>query len=420
VAGNTSSAGKPDVSGALISGSHNLVGDTTGSTGITDSAKGDLAGNSDTPLAPKLAALADNGGPTQTRALLSGSSAINAGDAATCAATDPRGYIRLLPCDIGAYEVGASMVVNQQPTLDQPASLRILEDAGQQTIDLGGIGAGSGESQLLLISAVSSNPALISNPVVSYTHPNASGSLSFTPAENANGTATIIVTVRDDGGTNSGGVDTLVRTFTVQISAMNDAPDFTATSNQTVQPEAGPQTVAGWASGFSPGPSDEATQTLLSYTVVGNSAPELFASAPAVDASGMLTYTPKPGARGTATLGVVVRDSGGTASGGVDTSTVHTFTITIGGNYTSICHFRSIHNRIGAVGMSFCNEIHIQYFEVEDMHPHHHPCRAKDTRAAHRCGNCRGRGDCARPDRDAGSARAATYAYTNHRYWSGA
>jgi hypothetical protein len=30
----------------------------------------------------------------------------------------------------------------------------------------------------------------------------------------------------------------------------------------------------------------------------------------------------------------VVRDSGGTASGGVDTSTVRTFTITIGGSYS--------------------------------------------------------------------------------------
>src|SRR6185436_7486747 len=93
------------------------------------------------------------------------------------------------------------------------------------------------------------------------------------------------------------------------------------------------QTVTGWASGFSPGPSDEASQTLLGYRVVSNSAPELFSAAAAIDASGTLTYTPKPGARGTATIGVVVRDSGGTANGGTDTSTVRTFTITFGGGY---------------------------------------------------------------------------------------
>jgi hypothetical protein len=123
VADNTSSAGKPDLSGSLTSGGHNLIGDTTGSSGVTASANGDLAGSGAITLGPKLAALADNGGPTQTRALLSASPAIDAGDGATCAATDQRGYIRIMPCDIGAYEVGASMVVNQQPTLDQPANL---------------------------------------------------------------------------------------------------------------------------------------------------------------------------------------------------------------------------------------------------------------------------------------------------------
>jgi hypothetical protein len=93
---------------------------------------------------------------------------------------------------------------------------------------------------------------------------------------------------------------------------------------------AGAQAVSGWASGFTPGPADEAGQTVLAYTVVSNSAPSLFASAPAIDTSGRLTYTPKPGALGTAVIGVVARDSGGTAKGGIDTSTVRTFTITIG------------------------------------------------------------------------------------------
>jgi CSLREA domain-containing protein len=52
-------------------------------------------------------ALASNGGPTQTHALLGGSAAINT--APTCAGltTDQRGYIRVAPCDIGAFEFGA-------------------------------------------------------------------------------------------------------------------------------------------------------------------------------------------------------------------------------------------------------------------------------------------------------------------------
>ena len=50
---------------------------------------------------------------------------------------------------------------------------------------------------------------------------------------------------------------------------------------------------------------------------------------PAVSASGALTYTPGPDANGVATVSVWIHDNGGTANGGVDTSTVQTFTITV-------------------------------------------------------------------------------------------
>jgi CSLREA domain-containing protein len=55
---------------------------------------------------PMLGPLADNGGQTQTRALLPGSPAIDAGDNAGCPATDQRGVSRPqgVACDIGAYE----------------------------------------------------------------------------------------------------------------------------------------------------------------------------------------------------------------------------------------------------------------------------------------------------------------------------
>ncbi|MCC6298767.1 MAG: hypothetical protein IT314_05685, partial [Anaerolineales bacterium] len=55
---------------------------------------------------PNLAPLADNGGPTQTHALLAGSSAIDTGNAGACPSTDQRGVTRPqgAVCDIGAYE----------------------------------------------------------------------------------------------------------------------------------------------------------------------------------------------------------------------------------------------------------------------------------------------------------------------------
>ena len=48
--------------------------------------------------------LADNGGPTLTHALLAGSVAIDAGNAAVCPATDQRGVLRDASCDVGAFE----------------------------------------------------------------------------------------------------------------------------------------------------------------------------------------------------------------------------------------------------------------------------------------------------------------------------
>lgn len=62
---------------------------------------GDQAG-----VDPGLGALADNGGRTQTQALLAGSPAIDAAAAATCPATDQRGVARPqgAGCDSGAFE----------------------------------------------------------------------------------------------------------------------------------------------------------------------------------------------------------------------------------------------------------------------------------------------------------------------------
>jgi hypothetical protein len=56
---------------------------------------------------PQLAALADNGGGTQTMALPNASPAVGAGNNATCPATDQRGVARPqgARCDIGAFEL---------------------------------------------------------------------------------------------------------------------------------------------------------------------------------------------------------------------------------------------------------------------------------------------------------------------------
>ncbi|MEG4110283.1 Calx-beta domain-containing protein, partial [Microcoleus sp. S13_C5] len=91
--------------------------------------------------------------------------------------------------------------------------------------------------------------------------------------------------------------------------------------------DAGAQTVTNWAT-FNAGAANEAAQT-ATYTVSNIGTPSLFATSPAIDASGNLTYTPATDANGTSTFDVKVQDSGGTANGGVDTSAVQNFTITV-------------------------------------------------------------------------------------------
>ncbi|MFS8085237.1 MAG: hypothetical protein ACMG6H_06370, partial [Acidobacteriota bacterium] len=220
--------------------------------------------------------------------------------------------------------------LNNPPTLNALGDLTINEDAPLQTVNLSGITPGPSyeSSQTLTITATSNNTALIPNPTVSYTNPNTTGSLSFTPVANVSGSALITVTVKDNGGTANGGVDTFVRTFTVTVNSVNDAPTFTKGADQTVNEDAGPQTVANWATAISTGPADESAQT-VTFQVTGNTNPGLFSVAPAISSTGTLTYTPATDANGSATITIVLKDNGGTANGGVDTSAPQSFTITV-------------------------------------------------------------------------------------------
>jgi hypothetical protein len=61
-------------------GDYNLIGDGSGMTGLTNGVNGNLVGSADMPIDPLLGPLQDNGGPTKTHALLSGSPAIDAGN----------------------------------------------------------------------------------------------------------------------------------------------------------------------------------------------------------------------------------------------------------------------------------------------------------------------------------------------------
>jgi len=97
-----------DINGMVTSNGNNLVGNTFGSSGVTNGAKGDIAGTAASPVDPRLAPLALNApGTTRTQALGPTSPAIDAGGACPSGVTtDQRGIGRAqgAACDIGAYE----------------------------------------------------------------------------------------------------------------------------------------------------------------------------------------------------------------------------------------------------------------------------------------------------------------------------
>ena len=149
--------------------------------------------------------------------------------------------------------------------------------------------------------------------------------LVFTPALDENGIPYSSFNFKVSDGTNESAA---AYTMAIDVTPVNDAPSFTKGANQSILEDAGPQTVAAWATGISAGPSDEATQT-LTFTVTNNNN-ALFAAQPDIDpATGDLTFTPADNANGSATVTVVLSDSGGTLNSGVDATAPQTFTITV-------------------------------------------------------------------------------------------
>jgi hypothetical protein len=148
-----------DCNGTITSNGYNLVGGTGRCTVIGAAQVGD----------PKLGPLQDNGGSTPTRALLSGSPAIDAGDPGGCRdalgdllTIDQRGFARPFGsgCDLGAFEsqacvysigstsarvphTGTSLVL---PVIanDSRCSWSAVSSANWITVTAGSAGTGSG------------------------------------------------------------------------------------------------------------------------------------------------------------------------------------------------------------------------------------------------------------------------------------
>ena len=157
---------------------------------------------------------------------------------------------------------------------------------------------------------------------------NPDGSFDYTPASGFFGDDHFTYQANDPSGSSS------TATVTIHVLPVNDSPRFSLRLHQVkVGRGQTPHTVSRFAEGITPGADNESDQ-VLTFEVIGNSNPGLFASGPTVTRDGQgdtatLSFTPAGDQKGSADITIVLHDNGGTANGGADTSRSQTFKITI-------------------------------------------------------------------------------------------
>jgi len=151
---------------------------------------------------------------------------------------------------------------------------------------------------------------------------NSNGTYTYTPSSNIFGSDSFVYKICDING------DCSTASVSININAVNDSPAFFIGANQTVCENSGTKNITSWANG-SPGPANEfMAGQILNYIVLNNNN-SLFSTQPTVDATGKLTFAPAPNQSGVATVSVSIHDDGGTLNGGIDTSPIQAFIITV-------------------------------------------------------------------------------------------
>ena len=183
IAGNSATF-NPDAQGAFTSLGNNLIGYIGSSIGWVSS---DLKNVAD----PGLGTLHDNGGATQTIALLPGSPALAAGNIASAPTTDQRGFQRIInnQIDIGAFENQSQLF-----TLTPPASNPNPDIGIAASFNLGSFAESDSSTSWTVTVNWGDGTA---NTVFSTTSQGSLGNQSHTYATNANSPYTVTVTVSD-------------------------------------------------------------------------------------------------------------------------------------------------------------------------------------------------------------------------------
>ncbi|MCG8649358.1 MAG: Ig-like domain-containing protein, partial [Pirellulales bacterium] len=185
------------------------------------------------------------------------------------------------------------------------------------TDEINGLGLVPPQSLVFVFNQVSPNTDLFITPPSAVINGD-SASLTYETAPDANGVAVFEVFLRDGGPTDAGIGDEFespVVTFLIDVAAVNDPPEFTAGPDIVVDEDSGPFN-SQWATGISPGPADEASQSVQFLVNTPAVFASLFLSEPTISDEGVLRFTPASNANteninGPALIEVTAIDSEG-------------------------------------------------------------------------------------------------------------
>ena len=234
--------------------------------------------------------------------------------------------------------------VNDRPSFAKGADDTVAEDSGPRTVTGWATSISAGPANETIASCPPFAPP-VCNQTVSFqvTNNNAAlfsvapavasnGTLTYTPAPDANGTAEVTVVAKDTGGTANGGFDTSAppQAFFITVTPVNDAPVPVGDSKSAFKnaPLVFPATDL--TGNDSAGPPDENPQT-LNVTEVNT----------AVNGSvtlegGSITFTPAAGFTGTASFIYKVCDNGTTNGAADPQCATATVTVTVRGRFAIV------------------------------------------------------------------------------------
>jgi len=246
----------------------------------------------------------------------------------TCSATNYEPFSTTATLTCGSNSLGyltMTPIVTAAPTINTIASIVVCGGSGG-TVSLSGITDGNGGSALpITVSATSSNTSIIPNPSITYTSPNAAGTLTYTISGTPTNTATISVKITNSGSTFCSGVTTKIKTFSIQVKqpstptlnpVSNPAPVLVGSGNQT-QGMSGITAGAGNPSGSLSVSATSSNPSVAGIVSVSYTNPSTL---------GSVTYS--IGAAGTATITIAVTDGNAGRCGATNTFS-ESFTVTV-------------------------------------------------------------------------------------------